>query len=544
MHVLMIDNTALPCSGPAVTRMPARSILQATIILTVMVICVGSAPAWAARGVVILPFAGPRGEETTERLARELRGIKRVSATKYMRASGRMGAEKAAKSLGVTAVVRGAITRLQGRWAVRVVVRAANGSLLGRQVFPLRGTRVDRSTMRRLVKAVGRMVRARGAGAKAAAPRRRRTASAAKPAAAKPPTQPVDSTPPTAASAPTQPKRNPGFDDGSDYGQGAVVVGDAVDANATAGRDKPRRGQRGLGFAVAGGGGSRQAAPTPSRTVKSQRSTRSRGRNPDAEVRSKRSKPRDGTRQQWQTIVEASAGLALFNRSFEFQQALDNPPTYATPSVIPALAIEAAVYPLASLGTPGLSDLGLAGRFQRTVGLKSATPGAEQLANTLLQMYEIGLTYRWNLLGRLTSPGFRFNVDFGQQFFLIDTPSGVANPLPDITYTYFKPRIAFEWLFFDDSDIRMGATAGGSFLAVLSAGDIEKNDPNAFGKASVLAFDAGLSFRVSYHGVLAHLSGFYRRFSFDFSGCQEGCRTAAGATDAYLGGSLTLGYAY
>ena len=69
------------------------------------------------------------------------------------------------------------------------------------------------------------------------------------------------------------------------------------------------------------------------------------------------------------------------------------------------------------------------------LGLKSRVEGATALADTVVQEFEIGLRYRWNILRKASSPVLRFGLDYGSMSFTIEDPQ-IA--LPNIAYSYLK----------------------------------------------------------------------------------------------------------
>ena len=248
-------------------------------------------------------------------------------------------------------------------------------------------------------------------------------------------------------------------------------------------------------------------------------------------------------RQPWETIFEASAGVMALSRrmSFDYPESITGlkPIPDFRSGVVPALQVEGALYPLATLRGP-LSNLGLVGRYYRVLSLKyHYLPGAEPLRTTL-HMFEVGLRYRYNFLARRTSPTLSVGVEFGRLAFVVWDEEGVAGDqyLPNLAYLYLKLALArLDFPLLVRGGLVLGLGISVDYLQILSAGRISVVDEAGAGPQSRSGVEAGGGAFGSYGGFFLRVAGFYRQifYSFDDSG---------GAKDVYSGGMVNLGYAY
>ncbi len=252
-----------------------------------------------------------------------------------------------------------------------------------------------------------------------------------------------------------------------------------------------------------------------------------------------------GDRPSWETVFEVFAGLHVLHRDFSFHDPVQpaNPYSYRS-GVHTALTINAAVYPLAGFTRSVLADIGVVGRYDRVIGLKSQVDAA--IVDTLSQTFEIGLRYRWNILGEGTSPVLMVGLEYGRQMFFILTDQP---PLPNITYDYLKLALArVRWPFIKTGPLQFGVGAGFDYLLVFSAGEIENTDSSGYGSSSTGGISGDLGIFVNYKGFMLRAQFFYRRVFFDFDRlCAHqnlGCGEAGGALDQYIGGTINVGYLY
>jgi hypothetical protein len=257
-------------------------------------------------------------------------------------------------------------------------------------------------------------------------------------------------------------------------------------------------------------------------------------------------------RPEWLSILELSVGLIAMSRSFDF-----NDPYFPAEAekhsnyrsgIVPAIILEGAIYPLAYFNQGPLANLGIVGRYYRVLGLKSQPPSGGEPLRTTLHMIEAGLRYRWNILGRATSPTLNAGVEFGRLGFVIWDDEQSWVDLPDIAYVYLKlALVGLEVPFYAKNRLRVGAMGSFDYLLIFSAGEIENTDSSGYGRSSTGGIDVAAGLFGSYYGFFAKIGGFYRRVFFDFdNACYPtlGCRAAGGALDVYMGGTFLLGYGF
>ena len=552
-------------AGP---RADTRLTLVAALLLAV-------APAAHAAGksVVVLGISGPRGGHAARLVTRALASRYRIvsrgafihaareQGVSHNQASGRSAA---ARALRVAAVVSGSITRVGGRWVMRLVVFSGHsGRQVGSATFPLRGTRLDPTTAHRVPSGLARAIGSARAGPPVAGaqarvkrkPRRRHRRRDPIAVRAVPvPPQPVP-----------QPAARGGFDDGTDLGQDqppppVAAAPPPVQLPVPAPTETPT--DDGVGFET-----TPEPPPVPARRPRdslgfevadSERpggdqvpSYREKGPH-GADEQFRISKKPQG-RPEWQKVIELSVGLMAVSRSFDF-----NDPIYPRKTedhsnyrsgLVPALMFDTAIYPLAYFHRGPLANLGIVGRYYRVLGLKSQPPAGGEPLRTTLHTFEAGLRYRWNIMGSIGSPTLNAGVEFGRLGFVIWDDQTNFVPLPDIAYMYLKlALVGLEIPFYAANRFCVGATGSFDYLLIFSSGEIENTDSSGYGRSSTGGIDVGLGLFASYRGFFAKINGFYRRIFYDFdNNCYHsglGCKAAGGALDIYMGGTLLVGYAF
>ena len=545
-------------------------ILAGLALLTLLV----ATGAEARKKVTVLSFSGPRGSDAARQVKRALqRSYSMVSGGTFSRearnqgsrSSSTKGRKLAAGALRVDAIVSGSVKRLGSRWVLKITVYSGhNGRRVGGATIPLRGARVDPGSARRVPgKIRGAIARSRAGAAVA-----RKSSASSRPARKKKkkkrrrPRRPAA---PAGGMVGPRPTRQPqsGFDDGSDVYQAQPAAPEPVPVapastspeddiggfstggggTAVAGDGQPAGGGDGLGFAVAGGGGSASAgggAPTY---------------NSGGGVEYQGVSRQGNARPSWESIVEISLGAMVVSRSFEFVDWVKVNPNHKEPPrenkwVTSAFHLEGAFYPISIFHRGPMAGLGITGRYYRVFSLRSVNndtkkPEDKGPFNTILSVMELGLRYRWNILGRATSPTYIVGLDFGRHVFKISDGPDRIN-LPDIAYSYLNLALVnLEVPFYASDTFAIGAMGAFDYLLVLSSGDIENNDSTGYGRSSTGGVEAELGLYTNYKGFFVRANGFYRRMWFDFDpeSC-TGCKVAGGAVDEMWGGYLRLGYAY
>jgi len=496
--------------------------------------------------------------------------LSRAAKEQGSRATSTKGRSLAARALRVDAVVGGSVKRVGSRWVLKVVVYSGhNGRRTGSATLPLRGARVDPGTARRVVGKVRSSINRCRAGAAVArkassTPRKRQRA---KPRPRRRP-RPVAVRP-----APAPAPRND-FDDGTDAYQSpvndpeplpqapaevATAVEDETAGFSTGGgaRSNAAAGGGGdeLGFDVAGGGGRTQQPAT----FNSQYS----GGSFQGGVNAQQS-----SRPPWEKIIEISVGAMLVNRWFTigdpsrevpYDANFDDPKKRPPDSSVmtSAFHLEGALYPFAIFSRSPIAGLGIAARYYRVFQLQllnddGKTQNEKGPFNTTYSVMELGLRYRWNILGRLTSPTYIAGLDYGRQLFVIHDGQDLIK-LPDITHQYLNlALVGLEVPFTANANWSVGLNAGFDYLLVFNSGHIENNDNTGYGRSSTGGIEAEAGLYFTYKGFFMRLNGAFRYLWYSFSP-QEcvnrqnramGCKNAEDASEKLASGYLRVGYAY
>ena len=536
-----------------------------------------------AKPVVVMPFSGPRAGAATATVRRTLGRHRLVSPSRFIAAAKRSGNSAfrtagraaAARALGVSAIVRGTITRLRGRWTLRLSVFSGhNGRAVGSAAFPLRGTRIDASTSRRITTVISRLIartrapagrtvrqvtrvrrprRARPRRGRRVARRPQRRVALASRSARMPQPLPERTT-----------TRRDSFDDGSDFDRGEATASDRLLDDAKPTISPARRVANAasrnddLGFEVGRRDNNDDSDiigvddDDDSRVASYDRVRKSADDDADEEDddggETRTTTKRPTKRPPWESVIEASAGVMLVNRTFNFNEPVEpaDPADYQTPAVVPALYIEGAAYPLAALTRSALANFGVTAKYFRVLALESKLPGKSTAADTVVQQFEFGLAYRWNILSKLSSPTLRLGVDYGRLMFFILDEGNID--LPNISYAYINLGAGLDVPIYARPRFTFGAAADFSYMAVLSAGEIQNTDSAGYGSGTTGGVNVGLGLFARFGGFFVRATGFYRRIFFSFDGvCYQqrtGCNYAGGALDIYMGGKLHVGYAY
>ncbi len=364
---------------------------------------------------------------------------------------------------------------------------------------------------------------------------------------------------PAPAPAPAPRKRvDDGFDDGSEPGDGEGA--DDPKGYRAKGREPAARRPRpaapegddgDLGFDDSDGGGEEA---DNSEGAKRRRRTARRGdgeKATDATAQFRKSKPSSNERPEWEKVIEVAAGVMLLSRSFDFNDPIEpkSPSNYRS-GMVPAIIFGGETYPLALLGRGPLANLGIVGHYYRVPVLRSQLPGYVEPVETTLHQFEVGLRYRWNILGKLASPTLKAGLSFGRLGFVIHwDPSLYQVPLPNIVYLYLKLAIvSLDVPFVANKRWSLGATASFDYLYIFTAGDIERTDTSGYGRSKTAGIDLGGGLYATFGGFFLRATGFYRRIFYAFDNqCyndQTGCHAAGGALDIYQGAMILGGYAY
>ncbi|HZU85255.1 MAG TPA: hypothetical protein VE987_20120, partial [Polyangiaceae bacterium] len=304
-------------------------------------------------------------------------------------------------------------------------------------------------------------------------------------------------------------------------------------------------------------------------------------------------------RPEWTPWFDASLGFALAGRTFAF----DNPsqPQFHS-SVAAGLRLDATVFPLAAVaqrpgaGTNAITGLGIGFTLDAifwpdSVPTTCAASMMDMAGNctdhygTHDLSYQLGLRWRWNVLNRSPktwAPELLVELQFGERRFTIDkTPQldaagmplkdAMGNPKvqdvgpPDVDYKYITVGVGTRILFLE----RWAAFLQLNLHGVIDAGPIQTASEYGPGSAVGVRIGGGVEARI-WKGLFARLALHYEHFGLSFASSHNGdvtnagapvvnsttkipennlvppcpCSTTGGASDAYWGAVLSVGYAY
>ncbi|HLU68611.1 MAG TPA: hypothetical protein VKZ63_20160 [Kofleriaceae bacterium] len=274
----------------------------------------------------------------------------------------------------------------------------------------------------------------------------------------------------------------------------------------------------------------------------------------DAEIEGKLDGKAGGPTSPRTTPILINAGASFVGRVLSFRYAgdeADRPLGYRG-NPVPGVLVEGEVYPMAFGGDRGvLANIGVGFVADRVIRLNSAVDdgmGGVATLGTRHSRYGASLLYRHNFGDGPRGLSLGLSVGYSRLSFVIDkaaAPEGVIVDVPNVVYSYLDPGASVR--------IPVGpltALIEGKFLAVLGTGEIQQ--PEQYGAATVtgLDVDAGLEYRIGEH-FLARAGARLMYLGFAFKGTgtladrdQNGEVDVGGASDRYLGGYVTAGYAF
>jgi hypothetical protein len=247
--------------------------------------------------------------------------------------------------------------------------------------------------------------------------------------------------------------------------------------------------------------------------------------------------------------VRVDAGVSVNSRvlSFSSRGFDQTPPSYRNAGV-PGARVDGELYPLAFLSrTSPASGIGVAGTYDKTVGLSVANPAA--FGSTLKvdqHQWSIGGRFRY-AFGESPSPAVTFALDYGHRAFKVDRSTATID-MPDVDYKGVAPGL--------DVQVPLGHTfvllAGGRAELLQSAGEIQA--PEQYGRTHIIGGHGMVGVDVVLGSHMAvRLAGEAAMYKMTFYGTgamttsRDGDPTTqdvAGASDRYYGGSATIAAYY
>jgi hypothetical protein len=252
-------------------------------------------------------------------------------------------------------------------------------------------------------------------------------------------------------------------------------------------------------------------------------------------------------------LVNAGASFVGRNLTFNSSAPADQRPQGYKGKTVPGVYATGELYPAGFAGARGvLANVGVGFVADRVIKLNSSVSdgmdGTALLA-TKQSRYGANLRYRHNFGSGPKGVSVWGSVGYNKLTFSIDksaAPDNVIVDVPNTSYAYVDPGLGVRVPVAGS----LSALAEGKFMAVLGTGEVQ--NPEQYGAATVTGFDAdlGLEYGLGDH-FLVRAGARIIAIGYKFKGNGElsdrdanGESDVGGASDRYLGGYLTAGYAF
>jgi hypothetical protein len=216
------------------------------------------------------------------------------------------------------------------------------------------------------------------------------------------------------------------------------------------------------------------------------------------------------------------------------------PPPVGTAA--PAGQIAAEVYPASFSTLKGpAAGIGIAGAFNREVGLGIAVPGTTVTTPITSGYYWIGARYRFSF----GSSSIAVGASYWRRTYVADR-SKLMMPeqldMPDVDYTAIAPDLTGRFA----ASPKLGLFANVQLPLMLNSGPIQAN--TSYGPSTILAFNvrSGVQYAFGAHYALQVALGF-DQIGFKFGakqGTMAAAREVSAATDRSIGLAATFGIMY
>jgi hypothetical protein len=255
------------------------------------------------------------------------------------------------------------------------------------------------------------------------------------------------------------------------------------------------------------------------------------------------------------TPLLVNAGMSFVGRNLSFKSSApaEQAPRGYQGKTVPGVYATGELYPMTFAGAKGaLGNIGVGFVADRVIKLNSSVSDGMDgtaLLPTKQSRYGLNLRYRHNFGDGPRGVSLLASVGYNKLTFSIDksgAPENVIVDVPNTSYSYVDPGLGVRVPVAGP----LSALIEGKFLAVLGTGEIQ--EPEQYGAATVTGFDgdAGLEYAIGDH-FLARAGArlIYVGYKFKGNGAQSdrdgnGSADVGGASDRYLGGYLTAGYAF
>jgi hypothetical protein len=244
-------------------------------------------------------------------------------------------------------------------------------------------------------------------------------------------------------------------------------------------------------------------------------------------------------------ITQAAAwvdlGAAVARRTLTYDATGNQqPPRVGTAA--PAGELEGEVYPASFSTLKGpAAAIGIAGAYDRALGLGIAVPNTAIVAPIKSGFYWIGARYRFTFGGSSVAVG----ASYWRRYYMADR-SKLTMPtdldMPDVDYTALAPDVTARFA----ATPKLGVFAALQIPLMLSSGPIQSS--TSYGPSTIIAFDmrTGVQIGLGAHYALQIALGF-DQIGLKFNakqGSQAALRAVSAATDRSLGLAATLGVMY
>jgi hypothetical protein len=232
-------------------------------------------------------------------------------------------------------------------------------------------------------------------------------------------------------------------------------------------------------------------------------------------------------------LFEVSAGGEVGTRNFTFIDPLTGNLRSYQLGAAPLLVIDGAVYPMADVNVPVVSDFGIVGGYAQAVGIHSAASESGAVSTQWNSWYAGGrLRFR---TGSDRAPVVGVQGAYGYDAFTFES-NDATGTYPSVTYQFVRAS----------ADVRVpigrfAAVANGGYLGVLSAGDVASRFPRA--NVGGVDFGIGAAFEIA-SGFEARLEGSYRRVFYAMNPRPGDPFVAGGALDEFWGAEAKVAYVF
>jgi hypothetical protein len=276
--------------------------------------------------------------------------------------------------------------------------------------------------------------------------------------------------------------------------------------------------------------------------------------NPDLGLEKSAAQPSASTGMRTTPLV-VNAGVSFIGRNLSFKSSApaDQQPQGYKGTTVPGVYATGELYPATFAGVKGvLANVGVGFVADRVIKLNSSVSdgmdGTTLLA-TKQSRYGANLRYRHNFGDGPRGVSVWGAVGYNRLTFSMDksaAPEGVIVDVPNVAYSYVDPGLGVRVPVAG----ALSAAVEGKFLAVLGTGEVQT--PEQYGAATVTGFDAdaALEYAFSDH-FLARAGARLIQIGYSFKGNgvlsdrdANGSADVGGASDRYLGGYVTAGYAF